>query len=190
MAGHEVDTELAAAFRRGDENALRLLYDRHGGLVYRIALGIVGSSQDAEEISQATFVSAWQGRQTFDASAGTLAGWLIGIVRRRAIDRLRAIQRERTGEHAARTVQLSRREDDGSLAERSDEVVDRLVIADELDRLPDPQRRVLELAFFDDLTHTQIAAMTGIPLGTVKSHLRRGLQQLRKRWEVDGAFTT
>ena len=104
----------------------------------------------------------------------------MGIVRRRAIDRLRVVQRERRAAQAAVT-DAERAEDRTYSPER---VVDRMLVADELGRLPDQQRRVLELAFFDDLTHTQIAALTGMPLGTVKSNLRRGLQQLRRRWEV------
>ena len=184
----EPDTELTTAFRNGEELALRVLYERHGTLVYRIALGVVGSRQDAEEITQATFVSAWQGRQTYDPRSGSLAGWLVGIVRRRAIDRLRSLQRERSADEAARVVHG--REPPLSAPEQPDEIVDRLLVADELERLPETQRRVLELAFFDDLTHTQISALTGMPLGTVKSHLRRGLLQLRRRWEVDGALTS
>jgi RNA polymerase sigma factor (sigma-70 family) len=177
--------ELAAEFGGGDETVLRMVYEQYGALVYRIALGIVPTAADAEEVCQATFVSAWQGRHTYNPEAGTLAGWLVGIVRRRAVDRLRAVQRERNSERAAATAHSSVDVEPGA-----DLVVDRLLVADELGRLPDTQRRVLELAFYDDLTHTQIAALTGLPLGTVKSHLRRGLQQLRRRWEVDGAFTS
>jgi RNA polymerase sigma factor (sigma-70 family) len=182
----DADAELAAAFPQADERILRQVWDRYGTLVYRIALATLRSTTDAEEVTQTTFVSAWRGRGTFDPGAGSLAGWLVGIVRRRAIDQLRVRERDRRAVQAA-TVDA---EPDGSDRDPGpDRVVDRLVIADELGRLPDPQRRVLELAFFDDLTHSQIAALTGMPLGTVKSNLRRGLIQLRRRGEVNGALT-
>ncbi len=193
MTGADSDAELAAAFSQGDEHVLRAVYDRYSPLVYRIALGSLPTQGDAEEVTQATFVSAWQGRATYDREAGPLGSWLVGIVRRRAIDRLRVIGRERLAERAAQTM-VSGAAGAGSLgeADRSpgpERIVDRLVIADELGRLPQAQRRVLELAFFDDLTHNQIAALTGMPLGTVKSNVRRGLMQLRRRWEVDGVLT-
>jgi RNA polymerase sigma factor (sigma-70 family) len=176
------EDELAAAFPHGDDHVLRAAYDRYGALVYRIALASLPTPADAEEVTQATFVSAWQGRHTFNPSVGSLAGWLVGIVRRRAIDRLRTMHRERL------SVQAMEQAAGEEVDVGPERVVDRIVIADELGRLPDNQRRVLELAFFDDLTHSQIAALTGMPIGTVKSNLRRGLIQLRRRWEVDGAF--
>ncbi len=190
MTGADSDAALAAAFSQGDDRILRAVYDRYGPLVYRIALGSLPTSGDAEEVTQATFVSAWQGRATYNHQTGPLGSWLVGIVRRRAIDRLRTIGRERLAEQAAASESAgldARGEADRAFG--PEHVVDRLVIADELGRLPQAQRRVLELAFFDDLTHSQIAALTGMPLGTVKSNVRRGLMQLRRRWEVDGVLT-
>jgi RNA polymerase sigma factor (sigma-70 family) len=175
------EPELADRFRQGDELALRELYDRYGGLVYRLGISCLSAHHEAEDVTQATFVAAWRGRRTYDPDRGTLAGWLLGIGRRQVVDRLRVIQRERGAVAAA---QAERRYSDAPAPER---VVDRLVILDELRRLSPEQRRVVELAFFDDLTHVQIAGLTGLPLGTIKSHLRRGLGRLRTRWEVDGA---
>lgn len=180
----DVDRALAAGFSRGGDQVLRAVYDRYGSLVYRVALAALPSRADAEDVTQATFVSAWQGRQTYDCELGSLAGWLVGIARNRIADRLRIFERERLALHAAETAVPDRVEPPGP-----ERVIDRIVVADELGRLPDPQRQVLELAFFDDLTHTQIAALTGMPLGSVKSNMRRGLMQLRRRWEVDGAVT-
>lgn len=174
---------LAERFRRGDETVLREMYDRYGGLVHRLGLSCLTSHHEAEDVTQATFVAAWRGRETFDPDRGTLAGWLLGIARRQVVDRLRVLRRE-SGAAAAAVRHAGNGYSEEPAPER---VVDRLVVLDELRRLTDEQRRVVELAFFDDLTHTQIAGVTGLPLGTVKSHLRRGLARLRTRWEVDGA---
>jgi len=179
------DAELARAFSAGREAALRQLYDRYGALIYRIALGITRSAHDAEDVTQQTFVSAWQGRATFDPLMGSLPAWLVGIARRRSLDNIRSNRRHFDHDQAAERLL----EPLTALPDEPEAIIDRIVIADELEQLSDQQRRILELAFFDDLTHVQIAALTDLPLGTVKSHLRRGLQQLRTRWEVDGAFT-
>lgn len=179
------DLQLASAFVEGADGSLRAVYDRFGAMVYGIARGVLRSATDAEEVTQATFVSAWQGRDTFDPTRGSLAGWLIGIARRRTADRLRTMERERKAtDAAAQLVEQEPRR--GTQPGPGDQVVDRIVVADGLAHLAEPQRRVLELAFFDDLTHRQIASVTGLPLGTVKSHVRRGLAQLRRRLEVDG----
>ncbi|MEU7752158.1 sigma-70 family RNA polymerase sigma factor [Micromonospora sp. NPDC049101] len=174
--------DLALRFRAGDDVALREAYDRYGRAVFHLATSMLANRADAEDVTQATFVAAWLGRDTFDPAKGSLIGWLLGIGRRKVIDRMRASARE------TRVVDTVRQLPEPAPADPDpDRVVDRLVIADELARLPDDQRRMLELAFYDDLTHQQIATVTGVPLGTVKSHIRRGMASLKRRWEVDGA---
>jgi RNA polymerase sigma factor (sigma-70 family) len=176
------EAEFAARFRAGDEHALREAYDRCGSAVFHLAGRMLPTSADAEDATQATFVAAWIGRESFDPSRGSMLGWLLGIARRKVIDQIRRAAREdRIADSVKRMTGSSPTE------AASDRVVDRLVVAAELSNLPDEQRRVLELAFYDDLTHQQIAAITRLPLGTVKSHLRRGMARLRRRWEVDGA---
>ncbi|AEB43326.1 MULTISPECIES: RNA polymerase sigma factor [Micromonospora] len=176
------EDELARRFRAGDERALREAYERYGRAVLHLATSTLVNRSDAEDATQATFVAAWLGRDTFDPTKGSLVGWLLGIGRRKVIDRLRSSARE------SRVVETVRQlPEPVPPGNDPDTVVDRLVVADELARLPDEQRRMLELAFFDDLTHQQIAAVTGVPLGTVKSHIRRGMASLKRRWEVDGA---
>ncbi|MEV0901637.1 sigma-70 family RNA polymerase sigma factor [Actinoplanes sp. NPDC049802] len=176
------DDELAGRLAAGDEKALRTAYERHGAAVLYLAQRLLGNRADAEDVTQLTFVAAWTGRDTFDPRRGTLLGWLLGIARRKAVDRLRSAERDTRTTETVR-AQLAPPPEN----EHPDRIVDRLVVADELGRLPEDQRRTLELAFFDDLTHPQIAAVTGLPLGTVKSHIRRGMANLRRRWEVDGA---
>lgn len=176
------DAELAEQFRLGDELALRTAYDRYGGAVFHLAVRSLSNRADAEDVAQATFVAAWMGRETFDPDRGSMLGWLLGIARRKVIDRMRAAGRENRAAETVRALPEPATTDDNP-----DRVLDRLVIADELAQLPAEQRRTLELAFYDDLTHPQISAVTGLPLGTVKSHIRRGMANLRQRWEVDGA---
>ncbi|WP_433304851.1 RNA polymerase sigma factor [Actinoplanes sp. CA-030573] len=176
------DDDILGWFRAGDEHALRLLYERYGAAVLHLAHASVGNRADAEDVVQATFVAAWQNREGYQPERGSLLGWLLGIARRKAADLMRSRVRQNRVADTLRQVPPERPDDRDANA-----VVDRLVVVDELTTLEPDQRRVLELAFYDDLTHTQIAAVTGLALGTVKSHLRRGMARLRKRWEVDGA---
>ncbi|HWS38051.1 MAG TPA: sigma-70 family RNA polymerase sigma factor [Actinoplanes sp.] len=179
------DDELAERLRAGDETALREVYDRHGAAVLHLAQRLLGNRADAEDVTQVTFVAAWTGRDGFDPHRGSMLGWLLGIARRKTVDRIRAAARD---QRTSRTVQVQASAP--PVDESPERVVDRMVVADEMRRLPEEQRRTLELAFFDDLSHPQIAAVTGLPLGTVKSHIRRGMANLRRRWEVDGATTS
>jgi len=173
---------LAARFRQGDEEALRVAYLEFGASVHHLALASLRSRADAEDVTQATFVAAWTARATYDPARGSLLGWLLGIARRKTIDRLRVIARDQRDAAA-----VGRFVPPESADPPTERVVEQMIIADELARLPDEQRHVLRLAFYDDLTHAQISSVTGIPLGTVKSHLRRGMATLRQRWEVDRA---
>ncbi len=179
VSQHVSAGDVEQRFRRGDDAALREVFERHGPAVLHLSASMVGYS-DAEDVTQAVFVSAWQARHTFDPARGSLLGWLLAIARRRAIDRLRSRGREqKLWESVAAQQQQA------AIPDAGDRVAQRLVMADELASLPGAQRRVLELAFYDDLTHEQVAAVTGLPIGTVKSHIRRGMSRLRARWEAD-----
>lgn len=175
------DERWVERFRDGDEGALREAYDRYGGMVLRMGLLRLGNHHDAEELVQNVFVRAWKGRAGFDPAKGSLGSWLLGITRRQIADRYAALDRDRRIAAAAESVAPAE-----TLAAPADRVVDRVVVGNELDQLPEEQRRVVVLAFYGQLSHSQIAARTGLPVGTVKSHIRRALIQLRKRWGVDG----
>jgi RNA polymerase sigma factor (sigma-70 family) len=171
--------ELAHRFPLGDGAALEEAYDRHARLVYALALRALGAHHDAEDVTQQVFVRAWRGRAGFDPGRGSLGGWLVGITRRQIADRFATRARDRD------LADLAGRVAEPVVGDVPDDVVDAVVVADEIERLPTQQRTVVRLTFFADLTHQQISDATGLPLGTVKSHLRRGLERLRRRWELD-----
>ena len=163
------------SFARGDEHALRAAYLQHGRLVYTYCRRSLDEAR-AKDVTQEVFISAWRNRHRFDPARGTLVGWLVAITKNRIIDNIRAENR-----HAERRDSR----DPAGLATHSriDLIANRLMIADALRSLPDRARRVVMLHYFDDLTHRQIAERMSMPLGTVKSDLRRSLLQIRRQLE-------
>jgi RNA polymerase sigma-70 factor (ECF subfamily) len=176
------DEEVGTAFAEGHEWALEQAYHRWGGVVRAVARRATGDDHDADDVTQAVFVSAWRGRHRYDPTRAALPAWLLGITKRRVADHWDSHSRER------RRVEAVGRASEPSVAteEWLDHVAHRVLIAQELSALDQPQRQVLELAFFDDLTHDQISQRLTMPLGTVKSHIRRSLVRLRDRLEANG----
>ncbi|GAA2682546.1 sigma-70 family RNA polymerase sigma factor [Streptomyces violaceolatus] len=169
------EEELAQGLVKADEDAFAAIYQRWGALVHTLATRSLGDTHEAEDVTQQVFVGAWRGRHGFRPERGTLGAWLVGITRRKVVDAL-----------AARTRRLSLVESAGQdiaparlVQPAPDEVLDRVLLVEALSRLPQAQRDVLCMAFYEDLTQAQIAERTGVPLGTVKSHARRGLHRLR-----------
>ena len=157
------------------------MFDRYGGMILRIGQLSLNNRHDAEDLVQQVLVRAWRGRSGFDPARGTLAGWLLGITRRQIADRWKERGRQ------LRDVTAASLDATTAAGSEPDNVVDRVVVADGINRLPEVQRTLLRLAFYQGLTHPEIASSTGLPLGTVKSHIRRGLTRLRELWEVDRA---
>lgn len=172
-------TELARRFAAGDERALAEIYGQWSSLVFSLAIRSLGDATDAEDVTQKVFVAAWQGRERFDPARASLSAWLVGITRHTIADTHQARTRER-----AITEQVTAITGDETAPAPEVDLADRLLIADEMARLDPLPRAVVRLAFFDDLTHLQIAERLQIPVGTVKSHIRRSLNKLRGRLEV------
>lgn len=161
----------------GDREALGELYDRISPLVYGLALRILRNSADAEEVTLDVFTQVWRSAKRYDGRRGSVLAWLVTLTRSRAIDRLRTRahwnwQPERD-EAERHRVQSPGRET-GWLAEQ------RLLVEGALAALPLEQRRLIELAYFAGFSHAELAARTGLPLGTVKTRIRLAMMKLRE----------
>ena len=169
------DMRLVARIRAGDQQAMAELYDRYAKVVYAVALRVLQETSAAEDVLQDVFVQLWRNPDAFDASRGSLAAWLAVISRHRAIDRLRKRRPEVDIEDCviAGGPDLCDEAERGLIVEKV-----RAVLAE----MSPVQRTALELAYFQGLTHTEIAEKTGEPLGTIKTRIRSGLQQLRTKF--------
>jgi RNA polymerase sigma-70 factor (ECF subfamily) len=171
------DRELIALAREGNADAFEVIYDRHCAVAYSLAHRVCGSRDCAEDVVQEAFLSLWRGRDRYDPGRGELRSWLLGIVHNSAIDRLR-----RSGVHDRRRASSEGIEECLEAPERTDDEVQQREQAKKVRRalgtLPNEQRAVIELAYFDGLTHTQIATKLGRPVGTIKGRMRLGLLKL------------
>jgi RNA polymerase sigma-70 factor (ECF subfamily) len=175
------DEDLMPLVDRKDPAAFEVFYDRHGGAAYSLAHRIVGDAEAAQDVTQEAFLSMWRSGARYDRTRGSVRAWVLGIVRNRAID---ALRRE-----AGKAPRLDF--DDEALLEkraapeRTDSEALRRETAREvrgvLEDLPPEQSRVIQLAYFGGFSHSEIAQMLGMPLGTVKGRMRLGLEKIRMR---------
>jgi RNA polymerase sigma-70 factor (ECF subfamily) len=170
------DNELIAAVARGDHAALLGLYDRHGRTAYGLAYRILSDAGAAEEAVQDAYLRVWRRAETFDPARGTVRSWLLTIAHRCAIDILR--RRAGAPPVVAGLDEIAERQ---ATPDAWSDVAERLEgerVRGAVAALPGEQRRAIEMAFFDGLTHREIAERDGLPLGTVKGRLRLGLRRL------------
>jgi RNA polymerase sigma-70 factor (ECF subfamily) len=167
------DAALLALVQRGEEAAMAALFDRYSKVVYSVALRVLRDPAAAEDVLQEVFMQIWRNPDSFVATRGSLGGWLAVVSRNRSIDTLRRKRPTESIENMplASNYNLANEVERNSMVETARGVIY---------KLPVEQRKTLEMAFFDGLTHAEIAEMTGDPLGTVKTRIRSALMTLRK----------
>ncbi len=174
-------SDLEQRFRNGGGRALSDAYEAHGSLVYSFCRRRM-DPESARDVTQEVFVSAWRSHHRFDPDRGSLRGWLMAIAKNRVIDLYR--------HQARRPLTVAATDGEATLTSAKDEaaigrIADRMVLAQAMGELPDRARTMVELSFYEQLTHEEIAERTGIPLGTVKSDIRRSLLKLRRNLEAE-----
>lgn len=185
--GHDIVAEsILRRIASGEQSAVQDCIDQYGRLVWSLSRRLAPSLPDAEDAVQEIFIDLWKNAERFDASRSSESAFVAMIARRRLIDRLRRQQRQPAVESLS---------EEGAVATVAARVVtpdtcaEAALAAEAIEALRGDQRRVLQLAIYQGLTHSEIARETGVPLGTVKTHVRRGLQAIRKVLGVDRVAT-
>ncbi len=183
---HLSDEALVAQIARGDEAALGAFYDRFGRVVYGLVLRVVRNAEVAEEATQEAFLAVWRTADEYRASRGSARAWLLTIAHRRAVDRVRYEQRRVAGnEPLDETTQAQIREIIPSAEDEAWVVFERERLVRALAQIPDAERELIELAYFDGYTQSELAERLGLPLGTVKRRTFTGLRRLRGLLEAE-----
>jgi len=166
--GEHSDDRLLSLIARGDREAFRTVWDRYGGAIYSLCLRRLSDAGAAEDATQEAFISVWRRASTFDPVRGTAATWLFAVARNAAAQ----VARRNKGQDVTLTLL------GGAEAAEDEAALTRLVVHSALARLPETERTVLQLSYFDDLSQSQIADRLSLPLGTVKTRVRSGLKRL------------
>ena len=178
------ELKLLQQIQAGDEEALVALHAQFANLVYSVAYRVLNDQMAAEEVTQDTFMRIWHKSYTFDPQKGRFITWLLTVTRRLAIDVLRQRQRREPN-----TGMLFMDEDpnlwENVLSTDSNSSDLRRTLVSVLSELPSEQRQLIELVYFYGMTHSDIAETTGLPLGTVKTRIRLGMQKLRLAWSAE-----
>jgi RNA polymerase sigma-70 factor (ECF subfamily) len=178
------DRQLVRRIEGGDEEAFRSLFASYAPFAMALAVRVVRQTQLAEEIVQEAFLAVWQRPEGYDDERGSVRSWLMGMVHHRAVDLVRREEaHRRRAEHAIHEVVLEEADHAEVVVEQLGLPEERKLVRAALDGLPDEQRDVLTLMYFDGLSQSQIAERTGIPLGTVKSRTLLGMRRLRAALE-------
>lgn len=177
MLSDQTDPEVFQALCSGNLLALGILYDRYGSIVYRLALSVLGNTQEAEDLTQEVFLILWR-HQNYDPKRGSMNAFLSTLTRSRAIDRHRQMRSQR---------QLVQKWSNSVSPESRNSLMDKISfqeishrVREALSQLPNNQRQVLEKAYYEGMSQSEISQDLNIPLGTVKTHKRKGLLQLRQ----------
>jgi RNA polymerase sigma factor (sigma-70 family) len=177
VSGATTESDLGYRFAVDDGEVLREAYEAHGTLVYSYCRRMLDPAR-AADATQEVFIAAWRSRERYRPETGTLAGWLTGIARFKVIDIMRADGRQPTP-----TEEPPHPRDPRPDAGDPTHVAERMLVSDAMAELPERPREMVRLAFFEGLTHAQIAERCNVPLGTVKSDIRRSLERMRCQLE-------
>jgi RNA polymerase sigma-70 factor (ECF subfamily) len=182
------DEDLLGLVERGDAAAFEVLYDRHARVAFSLAFRLLGDRSAAEDLVQDAFLAVWRGSASYSPARGSFRNWLLSILHNRGVDRLRTSAAMARRQEALE--QVAARQPDAP--DTADQGLGRAIagtVRDELGSLPEEQRAVLKLAYYGGFTHQEISEMLELPLGTVKSRMRLGLERLRHRLGAADAVT-